>query len=301
MNESFTIIGRNFYDSVSKTTIVDVNLADYGVYLGQQSSGLWKDILIPANENYIDKVHGQNGAYYFGSVYSERKLSLPCYVENICENTLRDIQEILSIHIPMKLIIDEHPYRYIEVVSDGQIDFDSIRINGYSGVFVVNFIAYAPFWKSFYTSLDYELHSEYIYDYRSIFDNLSILPRDVPSCIFANLVTNSYFPLFNHGNTDAKLLIGLTGTGTNIIVTNSSSNESFVISSMNNENILIDGERALISNASITTGIVGTETALKSSLFTGKFITLKPKLNNFSIVGDSLNLSVQFLYRHTYL
>lgn len=298
MNESFTILNRNFYDMVAATPVQDVYLGDYGVYLGQQSAMFWKDVLTPPVEHYTDKVYGQNGAYHFGSVFPERNLRYPCYVKNVDENTLRDIQQILTLTTPHKMILDEHVYRYIWVTCTEQIDFDLIRANGYSGLFVVTFTAYDPFWYSYYSSLD----TYNTYDYRSIYSNLGVLPLSVPSCTLTSITSNTTFTLLNHGNTNSKLIIGMVGSGTNIVVINTSMSKSFTISSMSSENILVDATRGSITNGVITNGVIGSETAMKTSKFTGVFLELQPGLNYFSLTGTGLNLSsVQFLYRHTYV
>jgi hypothetical protein len=68
------------------------------------------------------------------------------------------------------------------------------------------------------------------------------------------------------------------------------------------ENLLIDGERGIVSNAVISGGVIASETALKTSIFSGMFLELKPGLNSLTISGTGLNISsIQYLYRHTYL
>jgi phage-related protein len=302
MIESVTILNRNFYDLESKVVDQDVYLADYGVYLGQQSGNLWKDILVPANRHESEQIPGMEGLMdYDCTTYAERKLTLPFYVDSTDENTLRKIQQIFSLQSIYKIVLDEHPYRYLEVKTDGQIDFECVRANGYTGLFVVNFIAFSPMWKSYYTSLDVYDY----YEYRSIYDNLGILPIDVGDCAFTNVSLSEPQPpyyLLNHGSADAELIVWMNGTGTDIVLTNVTADETFTISTITDEDILIDGIRGIVSDANLTSGIVAGETELKTSLFSGVFLKLKPGLNTITITGTTLDLmNLSFLYRHTYL
>jgi hypothetical protein len=297
MGYSFTIHGRNFYDMTTATVVENVYLGDYGVYLGQQGGGLWKDIFINNNRHYTEEVYGMPGSYYFGQVQTERRLQWPCYVNSITEEQLRDIQEILMVETPLRFQDEIRPYRYIYAVVDGQIDFDYIRANNYSGTFLLKLVAYDPFYYSFYTSLE-EANLEY--DLAQLYyDSGFLYSEESVSCTPTITSTSETFQLFNAGNTFANTKITMTNNGatplTNIVLTNTNTSESFTISTLTvGGSVVIDGVRGMIFNLA--------ESALLSSLFTGKFIRLKSNYNNFTITlsGSGVNLSLIFDYRHTY-
>jgi phage-related protein len=298
MGYSFTLLDRNFYDITSATVVQNVYMADYGVYLGKEGSGLWKDVLIPPKRHYTEQIYGMPGMYFFGQDPTERKIQLPCYVQNIDENRLRDIQDILALEIPTKLQDDIRPYRYIWITLSEQIDFDFIRANNYSGLFVLNCTCYDPYYYSFYTSLE-EANLEY--DDAQLYYDSGLLYGDVMTSATPTITsTSDTFQLYNAGNANAVIKITLTNNGatslTNIVLTNTENNESFTISTLAaGASVVVDGNKGQVTNLS--------ETVLLTSLHSGKFIQLKPKYNDFTITltGSGVNLALSFDYRHTYL
>lgn len=282
-----------------------VDLEDFGLYIGTQgNSGLLKETFIPNSTDVTETVAGMNGAYHYGKTITPRKIEIPCYIDQLDETNKLKLQKILYAKKNKKLIFDDKPHKYIYVISDGEVNFDHIQYRDYqSGFIVLNYIAYDPMMYSYYTALDYELHQDYIYDYHSIFNNLGVLPSEVPSCSLTNITDNINFSLYNHGNSDeCKLSIGLVGSGTDIVITNTTNGKSFTLSSMSNENILVNHNKGQITNGIINNGLIEDGNTLKTNLFSGNFITLNCEVNNFTLSATSLNLtSVKFYYRHTYL
>lgn len=267
----------------------EVWLGDKKLFIGKNGNSLWQGELISDSEDYIENVTGMHGQYYFDKVYKERKISIQCFINEITENEKLELQRILNFRQPRKLIFDRLPYRYIWVLPDGRNNLEEIYYGDYySGFVEINFIAYDPRYYSYYTSLD----NEDYYDLRSIYSNTDLLPSDVPSPIIENITTVQTFKIYNHGNIESQPIITLNGFGTNITLTNTSNNQSFTISSMNNQEIIVDCQKGMITSGGI----------LATSLFDGDFIELESGMNNFSITGNSLNLtSMSFNYRHTYI
>jgi hypothetical protein len=295
---SFTILGRNFYDMDLGKTITDVYLGDYGVYFGQQGGGLWKDILLNKSRHKTEQIDNMPGLLFQGMTPTERKIQWPLYCENITESQLRDIQEILMVDTPLRFVTDQAPYKYIYAVVDDQIDFNYIRANNYSGTFVLSLAAYDPYWYSFYTSLE-EMDLEYD-DTRLYYDSGLLYSEAMTNATPVITQTTGSFQLYNAGNAYANIKIRLTNNGastlSNIVLTNTTNNESFTISSLAaGSSVIVHGYKGLILNVA--------ETSLLTSIFTGKFIRLKPKYNAFtvSLSGSGVNLAFSFDYKHTYL
>jgi hypothetical protein len=311
MVDSFTLYDRNFFDMDQMKTIKDVHLSDYGVYVGKEGGGLWQDILLNNNTHYTQNVQGLNGQIFNGMNFTERKIQIPCYMEGINENKMRDISEILTVIKPLKLQIDRKPYRYIHVVSDGQVDFNYIwhkkKLNYsyeevYTGLFIVNFVAYNPYYESFFTSLDINA-TDFKYNDSKFYNDSGLLYGEsdtFPSTI--NITSDSAtFQLYNGGNASSKSAIKIKNNGLtaidNITITNTSNSETFTITTISaGEAIVIDGNKGRITDYP--------ETKLMSSIFKGDFMKIQPKFNTLTFATtdtDTIDLTASFEYRYTYL
>jgi len=297
------------FDGLESFSLEDSNgnnvyFGDLGLYIGGTQTGLRSEDFLPNSEDYVQSVIGNDKTYYFGSALRERNIQIPCFSAKVNEIERRNIQNNLFTKTPKKLILDRRKYRYLWVkLSPKEVNWDFIWDGDYYNTFeTIDFIAYNPLYYSYYTAMDYELDSSKVYSENSIFYNNDILLSDIPSTIHNNISTSPYnFELYNHGNYESKIIIGLEGTGTNITVINNTNGESFTISSLSSENILINGEMGQISDSQISNGIISTPTILKTSKFSGDFINLNSGINNFTITGNGLSLNAKFLYRYTYI
>lgn len=311
MVDSFTLYDRNFFDMDKMQMIKDVNLADYGVYIGREGGGLWQETLISNTKHYTQEIQGLDGQIFNGMNFTERRIQISAYVENANENKIRDIQEILTITKPLKLQLHRKPYRYIYVVSDGQVDFNYIWHHHklaygyeevYTGLFTLQYVAYNPYYESFFTSLDvanFEYDSDnpqFYYDSGILYGESDTFPSSID--ITSNSAT---FQLYNGGNTSAKTVIKIKNNSVSKLddlkFTNTSSGEIFTVTTLNaNETILIDGNKGRITDFP--------ETKLMTSKFKGEFMKIQPKINTltFSTTDTAtVDLDVSFEFRYTYL
>jgi predicted phage tail component-like protein len=268
----------------------DIYLPDKKVYIGSTNGGLQKEEFLPPLEYYTDTVTGMHGRFNFGQVYKERKITIPCYVDHITRNEKYELQRIFTFSQPKKLIFDDEPFKYIHVLPDGQIDWERVWYKSdASGLLELQFVADDPRYYSYYTTLDE--YDEYN-DIHSIYSNTDLLPSDIPNCVLNNITNTTEFSLFNHGNCEAQLITTIDGSGSNISITNTTTGQNFIISSLNSQEIVIDGIRGKVTIAD----------TLATNYFDGDFIELNSGMNNLKIDGTDLNLNkVSFLYRHTYI
>lgn len=288
--ESFKIYDTYIQDlTTGNYTIGDVHLADYNVYIGRGKGGLWEEILVPDSEDYTEKIMGRDGELFFGTSFKARKIKIECFVDGIDENTRRYLQQILTMRTPKKISRDDYDYKYIWAKTDGQINFQLVKQGGlYKGFIELNLIAYDPFYYSFYNSLE-----EYKYDNPNLFYDAGFLHVELmPPTTLNNITGNKTFQLYNGGNYNSKMIITITGTGENIVITNISTEQQCTISAINGQTIIIDGIKGMVTSADV----------LYNNAFDGDFLELKPQFNNLMIQGTNLNLSqVSFSYRFTYL
>lgn len=297
--ESFTLHGRNFYDKDTGVTTTDVYLGNYGLYIGKTDGSKWKDILILDNEHSIERVQGMDGGYFFGRTYKERKIEIPCFFEGLGNTGVKNLQEILSFKTPLKLCLDQHPYRYIWVIPEGQHDFEYYRGDYYWGLVTVKFVAYDPFWYSWYNSLEV---IDFVYDDPKLYYDSGILYTDeftnrgiLYPAMFSNISQVQNFKLYNGGNAPAKMIVKVQGSCTNMTLTNSTTGKSCSVSSMTgNETTWINGYKGRITDSQ--------ELVLKTSIFSGDFIEVMPGENNMLLTANAMNLYyIHFDYNYTYI
>jgi hypothetical protein len=299
-------------------TLDGVQLSKYNIYIGREGSqGMWSEDLLSDVENYTDSVFGMNGSYDFGMRFADRPITIPIYTDGITEAQKNEVQRILLAKTPKMLVLNNEPYRFLWVKSTGKTELKFVQYSDrkYRGFAEVQYVALNPFFYSYYTALDYELHSEYLDAVNSIYEYFDILPYTIvylapfmysvsrTPCIHSSIAASGYkFSLLNLGNENAKLVVGLNGSCENMTLTNTSMNTSFTISAMIAEKVLVDGTRGIVSNGDLSSGVIANETTLKTALHTGAFLELQPGRNNFTLTADSVSLSnMIFSYRHTFL
>ncbi len=287
---SLTLINKN---NVTK------HLADYGVYIGSQNSGLNSGLrsttFLPESNTSLLTVPRKDGAYFFYKNLEPRKISYEMFFQEKTEAELNEIKRIFYCAEPHKLIDDFFPYKFIWVISDNsEVSLDYVWDGFvYSGFIKVDYLAYDPKYYSVFTAGDLlgylEDHPTYPILY---YDSGLPYLEDVPDVSFANVTSNGTVNIYNGGNYKAVPTLKLVGSGTNISITNVTNGENCMISSMASETIYIDGVRGQVRNA----------TVLKTNLFSGSFIALEPGDNTITIVANSINLSqLVFDYRYTYI
>ncbi len=267
---------------------------DYGLYLGQPDGGLPNINLTPSSETVLEQVARRDGAYFFNKRLEPRRLVYQLFFQEKTEHELNQIKSLFYCKEPHQLISDYHPYKYIYVVSgDSEVNVDYIWDGWrYSGFVSVEYTAYDPKFYSVFTSGSLLGYLEDFPDYPILYYD-SGLPyiEDVPIVSFT-VTEDGSVNIPNGGNYEADMNIKLVGSATNLIITNTTNDKSFTISSMSLETLYVDGIRGQVRN----------DTELKTNLFNGDFIKLESGDNIITITADSMNLTeVSFEYRYTYI
>jgi phage-related protein len=264
----------------------------YGVGIGKvDGNGFWVEDFIPPNEDISQSVVGKDGAYFYKKVLKPREREIPCYIDGLTETQKNTLQQALYIKTPQKLSFnDVDPiYKYINIVSNGLSEWNVIQYSDglYRGYFNYKVIAYDPVWYSttpLVGALKYNTGLTY---------NSGLKYNDYNNPNYQNNITTTRnFTLANNGSYNAKMKVILIGNGTNISITNNTTGKSFTISSMNSEQVVIDGLKGQINDGG---------SILKTSIFSGYFIEVVPGNNSMSITGTGLNLSAKFDYLYTYI
>lgn len=285
----FSINAVNFYDN-------------YNIMIGKVNGDMFTvEQLIPESDSPTQEVMGKDGAYYFNvKTLKPREITIPCFTyENITEAQKQDLQRLLYIKTPQKLIFeDDTPYKYVYVVSNNRTDFHFIQNSSglYSGYFELNLISYDAVFFSYFSSLESDDGS----DHYSLFNNNDLLPSDIPTSVLS-ITTSTSFTLYNAGSYNAKLIVSLSGSASTAVFTNSTTDEEFTISSLINTSCTINGKLGQITDQNLLTSVLSTASSLKTSIFSGNFIELSPGSNAISVSASSINLTAKFLYNHTFL
>lgn len=71
----------------------------------------YNESLVPEIEDKIIPVPGENGSYFFGSLYRTKPITIQIAFDSLTESQFRQLRKLLAIKKPCKLIFDERPYK----------------------------------------------------------------------------------------------------------------------------------------------------------------------------------------------
>lgn len=71
----------------------------------------YNESLVPEIEDKIVPVPGENGSYFFGSLYRTKPITVQIAFDSLTESQFRQLRKLLAIKKPCKLIFDERPYK----------------------------------------------------------------------------------------------------------------------------------------------------------------------------------------------
>lgn len=71
----------------------------------------YNESLVPEIEDKIIPVPGENGSYFFGSLYRTKPITIQIAFDSLTESQFRQLRKLLAIKKPCKLILDERPYK----------------------------------------------------------------------------------------------------------------------------------------------------------------------------------------------
>ena len=139
-------------------TIGNIHSSELGIVRVSDGSR-YKEDYIPNFNDVTATVPGKDGAYYFGSNYTQRTFTIKFAFDNLTDSQLKKLRQILGKKEPQDLIFDETPYKVYTVKANGQpnlsyVGFDDEENRIYKGEGEINFIAYYPFAQSRFKYLD---------------------------------------------------------------------------------------------------------------------------------------------------
>lgn len=157
-------------------TIGNTHSSELGIVRVSDGSR-YKEDYIPNFNDVTATVPGKDGAYYFGSNYTQRTFTIKFAFDNLTDSQLRKLRQILGKKEPQDLIFDETPYKIYTVKANGQpnlsyVGFDDEESRVYKGEGEVNFIAYYPFARSRYKYLE-DYNNANIPEWRGAESNLN--------------------------------------------------------------------------------------------------------------------------------
>lgn len=186
---------------------------DMGIIRVSDGSRYDEDLL-PTLQDKIIQVPGGDGAYYFGSYYTQRTFPIQIAFDSLTEKQFRELRLWLSDREPGDLIFDERPYKRYTAKASGStsnlkyICFDEEGERIYKGEGTLNFICYYPFAKSIHKFLN--LYNDENYPNKSQWDVSSYLKNEQGEYDIANIASQKItYKLYNAGDfeTDFKLTI----------------------------------------------------------------------------------------------
>lgn len=98
------------------------------------------------------ELNGRDGEYYYGSRIQARDFKLRCYFDDMSQSDLEDMLEWFDPKTKGRLIFDDRPYVYYDVIPNGKPDMTIYRVKGCNGLHYVGTIvfflkAYEPYGK----------------------------------------------------------------------------------------------------------------------------------------------------------
>lgn len=192
------------------------------------------------------EVNGRDGAYYYGNRVEPRQFDLRCYYEDLTQQTKEDIMRWFGRNTKGRLIFDDRPGVYYDVIPNDRLEFDDYRgmsCDGmkYKGILTIHLKAYCPFGKL--------LPSQMVNDVPFVgtaivgvsiagseamdADNETIIlfTAQMPSSTYD--VSGSSFYIYNPGTEPTPLQIRIAGTTTNdAIITNVTNGQTCAVRGM---------------------------------------------------------------------
>lgn len=228
---------------------------------------------MPLFANFSDKIEsidGYDGAYYFGTNYSNKTRPIQCVVDRVDESMLRSIQNWLNPKRIGKLTFDESPYKYYTAKISNTPNFnfypqdDGDENHVYSGTFEIDFTAFDPFAYSYVNSVD---DYEYFEDSSGLwyYDSGILYHGETPPVIVNNITKTTNILLYNGGNQSTKPIITVKGSADEIIIKNNTTDQYFKLNDLIDVEIVVDSKK----------GQVRVQDILASSFHEGSFMELE--------------------------
>ena len=189
--------------------------SDMGIVRVSDGSRYNEDLL-PTYQDKSLAIPGGDGAYFFGSNYTQKVIPIQIAFDHLTELQYRKLRQWLGDNKIHELIFDERPYKKYKVKVNGQpnlktICFDEDNQRIYKGEGTINFIAYFPFATNVFKFLTDEIISEYD-NINEWLDSSGIVEQGDYDTFD---ITNKHYELYNPGDleTDFKLKFNFNENG----------------------------------------------------------------------------------------
>lgn len=115
--------------------------------------------LLPTFSDITATVPGLDEAYYFGSTYTQKTITVKFAFDSLTDAQIREMRKLFSSKKPQDLIFDETPYKVYSVKVNNPpklnyLCFEEEEQRLYKGDGEIDFVAYSPFARSRFKYLD---------------------------------------------------------------------------------------------------------------------------------------------------
>lgn len=187
-------------------TFNGVHSSELGIVRTSEGSR-FNESLLPAIQDKIVQVPGGDGAYYFGSSFTQKQFNISYAFEALTEEQLARIRKLFGDKKVHDLIFDETPYKVYQAKVTGtasikHIPFEEGQIDRvYKGEGSIQFTAYVPFARSVHKYADQYNVKNYI-EWKDA-ANLLETQGDFDALI------NNEIKLYNPGDKETDFIITL--------------------------------------------------------------------------------------------
>ncbi|MDP5274357.1 phage tail domain-containing protein [Chengkuizengella axinellae] len=243
--------------------------------------------LLPEIKSTEEEIPGLEGVIDLETKYGARLIELTFILvetdEVLYQVALQNIAKVMNIKIGLQpLVLDRAGGKRWMVKVNGNIPIEKLA---QMGEFTVPFKAPFPFAESVTDTMEeIDLNDGYMLgmNYR-----LDMSPE---SYIF-DVIDSNTFDVFHAGNHEVDPVIKISGTGSEITLTNDTTAQGLHWSGTLNGTLEIDCKKKRIK--------FNDQNAFYD--FSGTYPKLIEGDNSITITGTSLNCEVSFIFRHTYL
>jgi phage-related protein len=244
--------------------------------------------ILPETRQQEDEIPGLDGSLDLGTGYGPRQIELEVLVKADSKTELHSkLAKTASVFSPKKgiqpLVIATQPGKMFYVKFNGSLPLE--KIGSLSGKFTIPLKAFDPFAYSVNgTSEPLKLGQGY---------TLGQGLRFGDSYTFEAKQTSTTFSVYHAGTHEAKPIIRITGTGSNLILVNDSTDEGLAV-----DLTLLQGDTLEIDCKNQRIFLNGSNAFYA---FSGGYPRLVEGSNDFTLTASNPNLTIEFIFRHTYL
>lgn len=245
--------------------------------------------LLPQTRQIEEEIPGRDGSIDLQTNYGPRQIELTFeFIEKEEVAYQNNLTKVAGAFNPLKgeqvLVLERNPGKQYRVKFNGSIPIEKLA---QIGTFTVPLKAFNPFPESYLKS-DEPLD---LGDGATL--GMGYELGDGESTTYSVTASPTTYTVEHLGNHVAKPVITITGTGSNITVTNDTTSEGFTWSGTlgSNDTLVVDCEN-------ITIKLNGNNAFAN---FSGDYLTLAEGDNVFTVTATSPYLTIDYDYRHVYL